>query len=592
MCGIAGAVGRDLDSFTDRMVTRMRHRGPDGQEVAKRGSAQIGMCLLSIIDPEARVTLLSNASETITLAFNGEIYNYRELRKLLEAEGHRFKTRTDTEVVLNLYEEYGIKAFERLRGMFSLAIVDGNKLVLARDRLGIKPLYLFHDQHRKKFLFASEIKAILQCEAYQPELDLQTFADFIVINHATGTRTFFSGISTLAPGHYMVVTIANGAIETPPNPYYDRNLPRTTNANFNEALNALSTELRDAVVTHLDADVEVALTLSGGLDSTLLGLFAARQTGKQLRTFSVAESTEHADYIQANLVSRLIGSNHSAHCFTFDEYLNAIPDLIEAEEAPSSLWGMPIMLLCRNVAQHTKACLHGEGADELFGGYKEYIDRRVRAKWFHTRLPLLRNLGIPLTEEAVDTIKRQSLSLEFDSYLENVFEINLGDQLQRFHLDPVDKYGMAASLEMRVPFLDDRVYEVAARLPLKFCVNSDLGIRKYILRHLAIREFGPEILDVVLRQKLGAPSSGSSMLTRFESLCEEVLPDKYVENHKFGCFFIRKRELLMFDMFTEYFIENRASIEKKRNVFDFLSERTESRSARQSLNNYSKGMTC
>jgi asparagine synthase (glutamine-hydrolysing) len=528
---------------------------------------------LSIIDPTAGAQPIYNENSQRCVVFNGEIYNHRELRTELQKKGHTFRTQTDTEVVIHLYEEAGDDCVRFLHGMFAFAILDCTRVLLARDRLGIKPLYYAFDADSQVFLFASEIKAILRYPGFSPRLDIQALADSLALSHPVGDHTFFEGVRSLKPGHTMTVSCDQHLCIGNPTPYYTRAPVRRDDVDFDEAQERIESALESAVETHLAADVDVGLTLSGGIDSSLLALFASRQVLRPMHTFAVADHEEHPDVLQARRVAEMVGSRHQTVIMSFEDYLGVIPDMVAGEEQPGSLYGAPFYFLCRTIAGRVKACLHGEGADELFGGYREYLDRNSRMSYILRRLPLLKRLGVGPSPCALDTIQRLSTSGSFEQYLEQVFHVNMSDGLERQHLVPVDKSAMAAGLEMRVPYLDDAVVELVSQLPVRFLVRHDLGIRKYILRRLALSCFGPECIDVVLREKLGAPSAGVVHLNRFNSLCEEMLPDSYVARHEFGDCFASKRELILFDMFVEVFMKHRGNGAAMGPVMDFLRER-------------------
>ena len=577
MCGIAGVVGTRDSGLIHRMTTALRHRGPDGTGHCSRSAAHVGATRLSIIDPAASAQPVYNETGQICVVFNGEIYNHQELRADLVRKGHVFRTRTDTETIVHLYEEMGDDCVHRLRGMFAFAVLDAAddaRLFLARDRLGIKPLYYTRLAEEGIFLFASEIKALLQYPGLTPRLDVQALADSVALGHLVGDATFFEGVRSLCPGHTLVVQCGDEARVEAPRPYFAREVARDPGLGFEEAEAALGTALERAVETHLAADVEVGLTLSGGIDSAVLAFLAAPRLDRPLRTFTLADHDDHPDILQAAQVARAVGAEHRQIVVKLDDYLAAIPALIATEEQPTRLYGLPFYLLCREVAREVKACLHGEGADELFGGYREYGSKEARIAPIVQRLPRLKQLGVAPSEQALVTIRRLSSARGFDEYLQRIFEVNMGDPLERQHLVPVDKCAMAASLEMRVPYLDDGVIDLVARMPLRFLVRSDLGVKKYILRRLALKRFGPEIIDVVLREKLGAPASGVVLLDRFDQMCDETLPDDYLARHSYGCCFTSKRELLLFDMFLEIFMKHRGDTSAIGDVTSFMRSRS------------------
>jgi asparagine synthase (glutamine-hydrolysing) len=573
MCGIVGAIGTQDRTLIVKMANSLHHRGPDSIGYCWGNDAHLGATRLNIIDLYSGSQPLYNETGQLSIAFNGEIYNHHELRSQLKKRGHAFTTETDTEVVLHLYEEDGENCIHRLHGMFAFAILDGAQLLLARDRLGIKPLYYTFLPEAQLFIFASEIKGILQCSDYTPRLDIQALADSAVLGHPVGTDTFFEGVKSLAAGHTMRIWCDKPMRISEQRPYFTRNFIRDEGISLIEAQEALEAVLRDSVDSHLAADVDVGLTVSGGLDSTILALLSRECQSRPVFTFTVADDEQHPDIVQGQYVAQMIGSTHLPVIMNFDDYLATIPKYATAEEQPSSLSGIPFYFLCEKIAHRVKACLHGEGADELFGGYSEYLDRHHKISYIRKRLMLLKQFAILPSEYALNQIERLASSVTFDEYLQSIFAMNLGDQLERFHLDPVDKHAMAASVEMRVPYLDDHVFELVSQFPLRYLVRKDLGIRKYILRRLCLHRFGYEVIDIVLRHKLGVPAAGIHLLDRFDHLCETTLPDDYLARHEFGYFFERKRQLLMFELFHEIFMTHRGDGKAVGSIVDFLKAR-------------------
>jgi asparagine synthase (glutamine-hydrolysing) len=573
MCGIAGVLGTPDQVLIERLTESLRHRGPDGRGHFSRGRSHIGATRLSIIGLNSGAQPIYNETGQLALVFNGEIYNHRPLRLELESKGHVFSTQTDAEVVVHAYEEFGVSSIQRLRGMFAFAILDAEKLLLVRDRLGIKPLYYSSLNGGKQFIFASEIKAILQYPDFSPHLSMQAFADSQILGHPIRDYTFFEGVRLLPAGHFVTVLLDHKLRVQDPQPYFAGDVLRDNTMRLDDAMNQLEEVLEDAIETHLAADVEVGVTLSGGIDSTLMTLFAHDLQDEPLTSFTVADHDLHPDVQQASFVATMIGAKHHNVIMTFSQYLEAIPALVAAEEQPSSLTALPFFFLCRTISQRLKACLHGEGADELFGGYREYLHKGRRLSYYGRRLPLLKRLGILPSEGVIDTISRLSSPVTFDEYLDQIFRVNLGDALQRQHLDIVDKCAMAASLEMRVPYLDDQVFDVVTRFPVRLLVSKSLGIQKYVLRRLALRRFGPDFIDVILRDKLGAPSAGLLFLNQFDEMCNESLPDDYITKHPLGFCFSSKRHLLLFELFVEIFLRQRAATAAVPDIREFIRER-------------------
>ncbi|MDQ3810519.1 MAG: asparagine synthase (glutamine-hydrolyzing) [Chloroflexota bacterium] len=574
MCGIAGVIGRTDEALIRAMTGALEHRGPEGCGYARWGDAHLGATRLGIMDPSAGPDLISDERSRLRLAFNGEIYNHRSLRAYLRSRGHEFATATDTEVIIHLYEEVGDECVRYLQGMFAFAVIEPNRVFLARDRLGIKPLYYTLIAATGLFIFASEIKAILKCAEYSPRLDLQAFADFVVLSHPVGTDTFFQDVKSLAPGHTLSVAFEPGRVTVGRQECYWRgSVSRDETLDIHAAEAAVADALRAAVQSHLSADVQVGLTLSGGIDSTLLALFARELGTDPLLTFTIGDDVDHPDVRQAAYVADAIKADHVPHIVSFEEYIEAIPGFVAAEERPSRLHGVPFYMLSQHVGRHVKAVVHGEGADELFGGYQDYVDPTYRLRNASRKLPILKRLGIGPSQRLTEILERLAAAGDADEAVEATFQVNLAEPLQRHHLDPVDKCAMAYGVEVRVPYLDDPLVQLVRQLPLGFLVRRDLGVRKYLLRRLCLERFGDRFLDIVLRGKMGVPSATGSLLARLDQLCEEMLPPTYLADHQLGYCFESKRQLLGFELFEDIFFRRRGNVATSGGLVDFLRSR-------------------
>jgi len=579
MCGIAGATAPRGDALIERMVEALRHRGPDGVGYCVRQDFAMGTARLSLVDLEHGAQPIYDETGRIAVCFNGEIYNHRELRAALRGRGHTFRTESDTEVIVHLYEEHGERCVEHLHGMFAFAVLDGDRLLLARDRLGIKPLYYVSLPETGTFLFASEVKALLRCSTLTPRLDVEALADSALFGFPFGAATYFKDVRLLPPGHTLTVALDGAPRPGAPRRYHHAPAIRS-DLSMGEAQEALGAALSHAVTTHLSADVEVGLTLSGGIDSTVMALLCHElPRPKPLLSFTIADHDRHADLLQAATVARMIGSEHVEVVMTFEEYLAAIPGYIATEESLTDLHVLPFYILAQTIGRRVKACLHGEGADELFGGYPEYLERRHRQVELPQRLSVLQRRGVRPSTTALEITRRFSEARDPDQYLRLVFETNLADPLERQHLHTADRCGMASGVEARVPYLDDGVVELVTSLPLSYRVRADLGVRKYILRRLCLDRFGVATADIVLRDKQGLPSSGAQHLQRFMALCEARLPDSYVRSHEFGRYFTGKCDLLLFDIFYEIFFVHRGRHEEVGGVMEFIASRAGSRTA-------------
>jgi asparagine synthase (glutamine-hydrolysing) len=352
------------------MTAALRHRGPDHQSTVARPYAHLGAARLRIVDLTAGDQPLVSSRSGAALVFNGEIYNYRELRSILGARGHRFDTASDSEVVLRAYEEYGWRCVEHLRGMYAFAIVDGQRAMLARDPLGIKPLHYCLSDGGRRLVFASEIKALLRCPEVPARLNEAALGDLHVFEYVADTRaTLFEGISSLEPGCCLEIGLSGEdlhirahRIAPPP----AAGSPETIEAAEQE----LETLLEAALRSHRMGDVPLCLTLSGGLDSTLLALVLRQQAGPGVVSYVAGDDAEHVDVEGARRMASLLGFEHRAVLFSFEEYLAAIPATILAGESFTD--SVPQYLLFQAIGRDFRVALNGEGADEVFGGYPEH----------------------------------------------------------------------------------------------------------------------------------------------------------------------------------------------------------------------------
>jgi asparagine synthase (glutamine-hydrolysing) len=574
MCGIAAVMGCADVQIINTITQALFHRGPDDVGYYKSCDVQLGMRRLSIIDLETGQQPVFNEKRDKCVIFNGEIYNYKELKELLCQKGHIFTTQTDTEIIIHLYEEYGDQCVTHLRGMFTFVISDGEKLFIARDRLGIKPIYYTFVEGKKVFLLASEIKGLLACKDVSITLNMQALADSFLLGHPTKPHTFFTGIMALQPGSTLIVEHKHGAIELEEKVYYQPSFTINNSISFKNAEKKLLDLLISACDIHLRADVEIGLALSGGLDSSLLAMIINKYFNKRLRTFTIADSSEHPDILLSQNITTNINSLHSVSIIDFDEYFNSIPEFIATEERFTNLSGLPFYLLCKDIGTQVKVFLNGEGADELFGGYKVYLDQASFIPKAEEKLAILRNLKLCPSFFTLNSLRDISTVSSFDEYIKRIFEFYFKDQLMYQHLESTDKYAMSASLECRVPYLDHEIVNFVNTLPPHFKANKNLRIYKYILKKVAIETFGEALADIVLRQKIGFPSTGLKHLKRLTSICEDMLPNDYLNIHPLKSIFSSKTRLLIFDLFIEIFMKWRGVVPNNFDLKEFIRERS------------------
>ncbi len=559
MCGIAGLLYADPARPVDRRILKamgdsIAHRGPDAEGFWMEQGLGLVHRRLSIIDLAGGDQPIGNEDGSIQVILNGEIYNFQELRAGLQARGHRFRTRTDTEVLVHLYEDEGERLVERLRGMFAFALWDRTRrrLLLARDRLGIKPLYLYRDA--EKLLFGSELKAILAYPGVDRRINVAALEDYLTFGMVPGSRSIFQKIEKLPPAH--VLTVGPEEWGRAPRRYWQlRILPddRPTAEEWQEQVRA---KLAEAVRMHLIADVPVGAFLSGGLDSSVVVASCAGLAQGALQTFSMGfheESFSELPY--ARQVAERFGTRHVEEIVTPDAValLDELTHYYDEPFADSS--AIPTFLVSRLASRSVKVVLSGDGGDEAFGGYARYAHdlkeaavRRWLPAWFR-RLALGPLAGIwpktdwlprPLRAKTVLTnlsldagsayantlslcrrpLRRQLLAPDLAAELngheperiirENHAAAPPGDSLAGMvaadvatvlpddFLVKVDRASMAHGLEVRPPLLDHELLELAARIPSRWKIRA--GETKWILRQ-AYRQRLPASL--VSRRKHG-----------------------------------------------------------------------------------------
>ncbi len=407
MCGIYGhfsSNSADMD-LVEAMGLCLRHRGPDGQGAYRAQQLAFGATRLAIIDLSAPPgVIFNNEDRSVGVVFNGEIYNYRALRAELEQRGHRFATRTDTEVLVHGYEEWHMQLLERLRGMFAFAVWDGEQLLLARDRLGEKPLY--YAQWGGDFYFASELKALLRSPKASRRLDQRALLCYMTLGYAPPPLTPFEDICKLGAGEYLVVTaqgVRKGRYWQAP--MADGRRPMA----YAEAVQGVRRALEEAVANCLISDVPVGVFLSGGLDSSITTALAARQLGAQLHTFTVgydfpAGSKEdlkfNVDARYARLLAERLGTQHHEIRIAQGRLAELLPSLVYSADEPI---GQPAMIQVAHVAALARQCgvpvlLSGEASDELFFGYEYYRSDYRLAQYLKLPAPLRQRALNPLLE--------------------------------------------------------------------------------------------------------------------------------------------------------------------------------------------------
>jgi asparagine synthase (glutamine-hydrolysing) len=521
----------------------------------------------------ARDQPIYNETKSKCVVFAGEIYNRSELRNQLKSREHKFTTESDAEIILRLYEEFGADCVNHLKGMFAFAVRDDRKLIIARDRTGIKPLYYTYLKERGLFLFASEIKSLLQSEIVPAVVDKQALTDRRVLGYVPGNRTYFEGVKSLSPGHYLSVEIGDNALKLAEKQYYRVTVDYDDSLASADITRNLARLLLGSVQEQLRADAPIGLCLSGGLDSSCLALAAKLHCGLSIPSFSVADNDTNPDFIYAAKVAERTGSNHTQVIIEWTDYLNSIPDYIWAVEIPSR-YGMPFFMLCDVMSKSFRCCLNGVGADTLFAG-DEYADRLLALSVWQANLSRAKATGLQPSVEVLALLDKLFHAGEHPTEQARVFfAIDIQEQLVKMELEPTDKLAMAHGIEMRLPYLSEDLVDYASRIPVSLKLDASKTIRKYAFKQAALSLFGHSILDIANRRKQGLPKSGESLMLKFKALCEANLSDEYVGKHEYKLFFPSKMELIIFDLFHSIFVDGKGKQPDDLNLLDFVREKS------------------
>jgi asparagine synthase (glutamine-hydrolysing) len=577
VCGIAGFthLNHRVDPARIRRATEsLIHRGPDQQGVFESDLVSLGAVRLKIIDLEHGRQPIQSEDGDAVIVFNGEIYNHAELRSELEGLGHRFESRCDTEVALRAFLEWDLRCFERLRGMFAIGlwVESQRRLVLARDRLGIKPLYI----HRRgdDLYFGSELKAILVHPAVERRISTEGLHHFLSLNYVPGPYTLLDGIEKLQPGHWL--EWRSGAVRS--DVYWALNFAPDGSRSLEGAKEELDALLRESVREQLVSDVPLGVWASGGLDSSTIVHYAAEASARPLQTFSVSfngRSFDETPYF------RQIAARYGTEHYEFDLGPDpAIADTVEemayySDEPSADAGALPVWFLSKMTREHVTVALSGEGADEVFGGYVTYLADRYASSFRHVpkgarRLAAKLSQYLPISDEKVGLDYKISRFLngsllsptEAHVYWNGAFSeaekerlhLQNGHEPTRLMLDrflasksagrlnrylcldqyyylpddilyKCDRMSMAHSLEVRPPFLDHRIVEFAARLPESFKIQGKT--LKFVLRDL-MRDKLP--MPILRRRKEGFDIPAHQWLrTILKPLIMDILSRRNVE---------------------------------------------------------------
>ena len=566
MCGIAGIIGRSETpkEALDEMLNRIVHRGPDDSGTYVDADIALGMRRLSIIDVEGGKQPISSEDGSLIIVFNGEIYNFKELREELLKNGHTFKTNTDTEVILHLYEEKGEDVVKELRGMFTFIIYDmkKGKVFVARDFFGIKPLYYLKNGDRITAI-ASEIKSLIILPEYKKEINEEAIFHYLSYQYNPLKETFFKNIYKLPPATYLIIDAKTGKFEE--KKYWNFSFNQDENMQEKTGTEKLLRTLVDSVQHHLISDVPLGAFLSGGIDSALIvGAIRKVHPNGELKTFTIG-SKEINEFAEAKEQADVLKTTHTEILLNPDEYFAELPQIAwHFDEPVADPSAVALYFLARETSKHVKVVLSGEGADELFGGYGIYREPFSLAKF--NRVPkVLRSLillltRLPINARGFNFLRRYQKKLE-ERYIGNAHifstkeaeEIWRGKLYARMNLDTfyhqakncsdsekmqfidintwlpgdilakADKMTMAHSLELRVPFLDKEVANFASTIPDGLKYKN--GTTKYLLRK-ASEGLVPKTTQK--RKKLGFPVPLAQWLRERADWQEKLLKHSFI----------------------------------------------------------------
>lgn len=519
MCGICGIYNFNKNmpisrEILDSMNKLLTHRGPDGEGIYIDQFIGLGHRRLSIIDLTKGKQPITNEDNTVWLTYNGEIYNYKELKKDLEEKGHRFVTNCDTEVVVHSYEEYGVECVSRFNGMFAFAIWDNKKelVLLARDRMGVKPLY--YTICEGNLIFASEIKAILAHPIVKREVEINSVPEYLFCTALLNGNTMFKNIQSLQAGNILIFKDKSKYISQ----YWDIKVGEENEmcSSFEEYKDKTFSLIKDSVKLRMMSDVPFGSLLSGGLDSSLISALATKHVSGKLSTFSMEYgkndklSKLNSDTEYARVMADAFATKHKDFIFEPEDYRENLEKVIWHVEKPVEFTTPSLYLLYKELKKDVTVVLSGEGADELFGGYffflKEAENKSITefpwAPYFKEVSSLLEpeiakqtNFKEKINTTIFDMMNRSNSKDYLNKVLYLFLKLYLLEMLER-----QDKTSMAWSVESRVPFLDYRLVEYAASIPSRYKMKGET--EKFILKEIG-REFLPE--GVVNRKKKPFP---------------------------------------------------------------------------------------
>lgn len=558
MCGICGKVYHDLNRTVEsqiisKMTDSMIHRGPDDEGKYLNKNVGLGFRRLSIIDLSLGHQPMANEDETVWLVFNGEIYNHQELREILLKKGHVYKTKTDSETIIHLYEEFGINCVDHLRGMFAFAIWDNNKkqLFIARDRLGEKPMFYHFDNN--SFVFGSEVKTVLQDNNIKKNINIEAMDSYLSLRFIPAPNTMFNEIKKLPAGHFLI--LKNGKIEI--KQYWKPSYIEKYKGSKEEANEEMKHLLTEVVKMRLMSDVPLGAFLSGGIDSSLVVSLMSLNSDQKPNTFSIGVvDDDYNELPYAKAVAQKYGTTHREFLIK-PVILDVLPKVIDMMDEPTDPFAISVYNISQVTRKHVTVALGGDGGDELFGGYDRYSGNKF-VSYMHNIPEVLRKNSLnALIKIFPEDFSKKSISQKLqwlnhmtsfgddrryfesmsffrfldknkeelytndlkakikashpsdyilkhfnddvtNNYLDSMMYTDLMSRLPDYTLQILDRMTMAHSLEGRSPFLDHKLVEFAASIPPKWKVSR--GKLKAILKEFSKDYLPPELLT---REKQG-----------------------------------------------------------------------------------------
>jgi len=591
MCGICGIFNEKAPKTVKAMLESIRHRGPDSFRTMIFKSHSLGECGLNIVSSKDDTLPLTDEKNEIALLFNGEIYNYQEIKKDLVKIGYIFTSDTDSEVIIPLYKEYGEDFVKHLKGMFAIVIIDKERIILARDKFGIKPLFYY--RLNEKLIFGSEIKSLLQYPEVPAGLDQASLEELMVFGYIfSDERTLLKDICQVPPG--CLITFDGNRLSQQsyyqiPRPFYLNN----GDLNYDEAVSQLSNILINTFeLFHRHGGFEKGIYLSGGVDSTLMAVLSREILESPVQTYTLYDSEDAPDFNCARKVSKAIGSEHHEFFVTAVDYLQELPALVYHYEnlvagGVFDIQGAAaFQILSKHISRYHRVAFTGEGADELFGGYYwiythplGFSDRiRERASWLSSQSG---------TRGLVERIFPQPEDERV--YRRNLFNILMKSGLSNYHLWSVDRACSAFGFETRPPYLYDDIAEFALSIPIDFKVPDKLRT-KMILKDVALQYLQKyDLTEIADRKKYGMPAALEHVSTQVKGIIDSLIPDETIKRHPLNQYLKNALDVLMFDLFYYFIIQERGKFEAGFSIDEFYRGRINEGMYDQQISAYSGG---